>query len=110
MGIRKLCLNKNLAGYLGIALKSKNIVLGYEAVTRYLKRTKIAVIIISSEISHNSLKKINYMAQKENVPLFKIIYEKELLDSVQGIAGYKVVGLLRGNLAMGFLNKIKQEY
>jgi len=50
------------------------------------------------------------VTQKGITTLIELIFEKELSDSIQGIAEQKVVRRIEGSLAIGFLNNIKQEY
>ena len=61
---------------IGFALKSRQVVKGYEAVRRALQRNKLALVLVSSKISKNGFKEVhkNY-SWKKILKEFLALYE-----------------------------------
>jgi ribosomal protein L7Ae-like RNA K-turn-binding protein len=89
-------MNNQLLSFLGITRKSGNIVFGMDPVKKDLVKGKIKLILITSDISKNSLKEIQSAAK--NVRITQIGNTKDDLNSAVGKYS-AVIGILDRNFA-----------
>ena len=90
--------------FLGLAKKSRNLLLGFETVKNNFKNKnkKNLLILITQDISENSLEKIIFEANKYQVNIQKINYTKDQI--------YDYLGKYSGIISItdqNFVNKIK---
>ena len=107
-GDQQIQLDKHLEGLLGLAVKARAAVRGFEAVRRAAAKNKLALILIDSGVSKNTLKKVSNIATQHRIPAFVVSGSpaEQLLFS---ITGYKITGIQHGSIASGFLNYLRQE-
>ncbi len=72
------------------------------------KKGNVALILVDTELSDNSFKKIRTMAERTGIPLCRVKKSEEGYDLIQ-LLGYKIVAIQEGDLAQGFIKKLKQE-
>ena len=104
-----ITLNQNLISMLGFAQKARVIEKGFQAAKRGIIRGKVAFLLLDKSIGENSLKKTMSMARLHKIPVL-IINEGPNQQTLFNIAGYKILGVHKGELAAGFIQKLKQEY
>lgn len=90
-------MNDPLLSFLGIAKKSGNVVFGMDPVKKDLLKDKIKLILITSDISENSLKEIQNAAN-DKINIIKINSTKEDINSATGKYA-AVIGILDKNFA-----------
>ena len=62
--------NSPLLSFLGIALKSGNLILGTDNIKKYISKEKVKLILTAKDISENSYKKIKkYESTIEIIPV-----------------------------------------
>ena len=90
-------MNDPLLSFLGIAKKSGNIVFGMDPVKKDLLKYKIKLILITSDISKNSLKEIQN-ASSNRVKIIQIDSTKDEINSAAGKYS-AIIGILDKNFA-----------
>lgn len=105
--MKKIELNSKLSGLLGFAQKSRAIESGFEAVRRGIVKGKIAFVLVDESLAQNSFKKISLIAKRHHTPM--MIVKSTRYGGLVNMAGYKIVGMHQGQLAKGFIDKLKQE-
>lgn len=96
-------MNDRLLNFLGIARRAGKLILGMDVTHESAEKGKCALIIISSDISPNSLKEIEKTAQKTNTEILKLNRTKDEIHFVLG--KYTAVMSLEDK---GFVDKLKQ--
>lgn len=76
--------------FIGICRKAGGLTYGYEQTSDGMKRGKVVLILVTSDISPKTLKEINF-GNKENIPLVHLKHTKDelkqVLKSACGILG-----------------------
>ena len=90
---------KNIKGYLGFALKSKNILFGIDQI---IENKKPAFVILYSNLSENSFTKLKKFATYNN------IYSKQVEEEVLPL-GCKAIAITEKNLAQAIKEKLEVE-
>lgn len=99
---------KHLAGLLGMARKSANLVAGSNAVIDALTRKKaLSVIILAKDISPQIGAKIRGKAARQDI-LTTELFDKMELGRILGRAERSVVGLSDGKLADAFIGDLRR--
>ena len=104
-----IILNQNLISLIGFAQKARVIEKGFQATKRGIMKGKVAFLLLDKSIGDNSLKKAMSIAKLHKIPVL-IVNEGPNQQSLFNIAGYKILGVHKGGLAAGFIQKLKQEY
>lgn len=86
-------------GYLGFALKSKNVLLGVDQIT---ENKKTSFVILYSSLSENSIAKLKKFATYNNIYLKQV--EEDVLPS-----GCKAIAITEKNLAQAIIEKLEVE-
>ena len=108
MEIRKIILNDRMAGYIGLARRSRAVDQGYESVRRGVLQAHLAFILIDESITENSIKKVRSLIRHSPTKLM-MVCKDEHEKSLFTLTGYKILGMHRGGLANGFMDQLKQE-
>ena len=106
MAMRRIALDDSLAGLIGFAKRARQLSTGAEGVQRYLKQKKLALVLVDESLSANSLERFENLAIKLKTPLF-IIERGE--RSLYELTGNKVMGVVKGSMAQGIMQKLNQE-
>ncbi len=77
-------MNDPLLSFLGITKKSGNIIFGMDAVKKDILKDKINLILVTSDISKNSLKKIQNTLCGTKIKILQISSTKEDINSAAG--------------------------
>ncbi len=91
---------------IGFALKSRQVVKGYEAVRRALQRNKLALVLVSSKISKNGLEKIENLLKEEKISLYQTSSDTDW-EKLWGVYDYKIMGFLKGKLGSKISENLK---
>ncbi len=91
---------------IGFAIKSRRAEFGFEAVKRQLLAGKIALVLLSEDIAADSAKKIEMMATRQRVPVYRMQNDTSWRAQL-GIERFKIIALHRGPLAKGFFKNVK---
>lgn len=101
-------MNNPLLSFLGIAKKSGNLMFGMDPVKKELFKKSISLILVTKDISENSLKKIQSAALDHGIKVLQIIYTKE--DIQPAIGKYSaIIGVKDINIANKFNSIIGQD-
>lgn len=96
---------------LGFAQKSGNLVTGENTCEIFLKKKQIVLLIVSEDVSENTLKKMIGHARKYGVPLYQYGKREELSIAI-GKANRAVIGIKDRGFAKKLaelLNKLEIE-
>jgi len=92
-------LQSKISAYIGFAVKSGNAVFGVDALERF--KGKIYLIIFSSDMADNSLKKAAALAEKFSAPM--ISGEKNAVEEAAHKINCKLVAIKDKNLSEAIL-------
>ena len=107
MKTQKIVLNSGLVSLIGFARRSHNLESGFEAVRRGIEKRKIAFVLVDESLAENSFKKIISIARRFDTLV--LIAQKSEDTNLRDTMGYKILGIHQGELAKGFIDKLKQE-
>lgn len=98
---------KKINSYIYFAFASKSIVLGESTIYKMAKN-KVYLVILASDLSLNSQKKIIAKCEEYHVPW--IHYEtKDTLGSIINKGNVGIIGILNQGLAKAILQSAKEE-
>jgi ribosomal protein L7Ae-like RNA K-turn-binding protein len=104
--IRTIKLDDHSIALIGFAIKAGSIVKGFQALVRAIQANSIAVIILNSQISDNSLRKIKNKTRHKKIPMFKTESNVNW-DILWGIRTHNILGILTGELGRNISEKFK---
>lgn len=96
--------NSKLFSYIGFSIKSRNIILGGDAILDSKK--KVYVILMDNSINNTADKKINNYAKTHGIPIFRL--KDGVVAEYSSIAKCKCLALLDSNLAMGAIKELRE--
>ena len=91
---------------IGFALKAGNVVKGWHALVSALQKNSVSLIILNSQISENSQKKIMNEIRGKKIPVIKTTSNVHW-DKIWGIRAQKMLGILKGELGNKISNNFK---
>lgn len=104
--IRSVKLDNHSIALIGFAIKAGSVVKGFQALVRAIQADSIAVIILNSQISENSLRKVKNKTRYKKIPMFKT--ESNInWDILWGMKSYNILGILTGELGRNISEKFK---
>lgn len=98
--------NKVLS-YLGFAAKARKLVTGYNTCIYMMEKKKIRLLILTEDLSENSVKKMVSAAEKHRVPC-KIYGSREQLSRMTGNIDKGIYGVTDDNFAKVISDGIDQ--
>lgn len=78
--------------YLGFAARSKNLVTGYNTCILMIERRKLKLLILSSDLAENTLKKLKQKSEQYNVE-YRIFGESDEIAHATGNPGKGIFGI-----------------
>ena len=101
-------------GFLGLTKKSGNLIEGYNKCEEYIKRSKPSLLILSKEVSPNTMKKFSKYCEENKIPFIKDI-DKYSLGMALGREEISVIIVKEKKMADKLLelwkkNKCESEY
>ena len=102
---RMVSVNETMRALVGFAIKSGQLVAGFEAVSRAVTRNKLEFVLINAHISPRSDRKMVNFLKEKKVPFFKTEPQYDW-ETLWKIDRWKIVGITRGNLGKSILQKI----
>lgn len=91
-------MNDPLLSFLGITRKSGNIVFGMDPVKKDLLKEKIRLVLVTNDISKNSLKEIQSALNNKNIKIIQIDNTKDDINSAVGKYS-AIIGISNKNFA-----------
>lgn len=101
-------MRKKIDSYLGFAAKSKNLVSGYYTCLHAIKQRKLKLLILSEDLSENTVKKLAKLSNDNAVPL-RIYGKMEELSNITGSRERGVFGITDVNFADAIIKEIDEE-
>jgi len=98
-------MRSRIDSYLGFAAKSRNLVSGYHACLHGIRQNRLKLLILSEDLSENTVKKLSGAAKENNVP-FRIYGKSDDLSSVTGTQERGVFGITDENFANAVMREI----
>ena len=89
--------NKVLS-YMGFAAKARKLVTGYNTCVYMMEKKKIRLLILTEDLSENSVKKMVSAAEKHRVPCVTF-GSKEQLSKITGNVDKGIFGITDANFA-----------
>ena len=99
---------KKVDSYLGFAAKSRNLVSGYHTCLHAIKQKKLKLLILSEDLSENTVKKLSRLSQENEIPL-RIYGKSEELSKATGSQERGVFGITDVNFADVIMKEIDGE-
>ena len=94
--------DKHTITMIGFALKSGQIVRGYDAVVQSAARDKLSLIMLESGISANTIQKLTNALRRIKIPVVKTGPGIEW-KMLWGIETSRIMGILKGDLGRNIL-------
>jgi len=91
-------MRKKLHSYLGFAKRSGGLITGYNTCAHAMKRGKLKLLILTEDMSENTLKKIIKEAEKGGVP-YRIYGETCEISQITGCEGRGIFGIVDENFS-----------
>ena len=105
--IQNLTLDKKIIALVGFAIKSGQVVFGFESIRRLLVKNKLAFIMINNQISGNSYKKIFNLSK--NKPILIIKTEANInWKKTWGIERQKILGIMNSTLGRTIIKNLRR--
>lgn len=101
-------MRSKLASYMGFAKKSGNLLMGFNTCVASMGKKKIKLLIITTDISPNTGKKIEKEAKKHQVP-YRIYGKTDELSQMAGTGGRSIFGITDQNFADVILKEIEND-
>jgi len=101
-------MRKKVDSYLGFAAKSRNLVSGYHTCLHSIRQKKLKLLILSEDLSDNTVKKLSRLANENEVPM-RIYGKSEELSKTTGSQERGIFGITDGNFADAILKEIDGE-
>jgi len=101
-------MRSKLASYIGFAVKSRNLLMGFNTCVLAMEKRRIKLLIIAKDISENSGKKIEKEAKKHQVP-YRIYGTTDELSQMAGTGGRSIFGITDDNFANVILKEIDND-
>ena len=84
--------------YMGFAAKARKLVTGYNTCVYMMEKRKIRLLIITEDLSENSVKKMLSAAEKHKVP-YRRFGDREQLSKITGNVDKGIYGITDDNFA-----------
>ena len=91
-------MENKILSYLGFAAKARKLVTGYNTCIYMMEKRKIRLLILTEDLSENSVKKMVSAAEKHRVPC-KIFGSREQLSRITGNVDKGIYGITDDNFA-----------
>ena len=101
-------MRKKVDSYLGFAAKSRNLVSGYHTCMHTIRQKKLKLLILSEDLSENTVKKLSKLTTDHGVPL-RIYGKMEELSKITGSQERGIFGITDVNFADAILKEIDGE-
>ena len=101
-------MRKKVDSYLGFAAKSRNLVSGYHTCLHAIKQKKLKLLILSEDLSENTVKKLSKLSKEYEVPL-RVYGNIEEISKITGNRERGVFGITDLNFADAILKEIDGE-
>lgn len=100
-------MKSKIHSYLGFARKSGNLSSGYNTCVFEMKKGRIKLLLVTSDISENTGKKIRKEAEAQQVP-YRTFGNSDDLSRAVGVSGRSIFGITDENFANVILKEIGQ--
>jgi ribosomal protein L7Ae-like RNA K-turn-binding protein len=104
--IKPVELDNSTITLIGFALKAGNVVKGWHALVSALQKDSVSLIILNSQISENSQKKVMNVIKGKKIPVIKTASTVHW-EKIWGIGAQKILGILKGDLGNKISNNFK---
>ena len=95
-----------LQSYLGFAIKSRNLVSGYDTCLNLIKRKKIKLILITTDASEKTQTRFRRLTENAAIPMYKI--ESDVIKSqLPELEGRNIFGIVDSNFAKAIAKEIE---
>jgi len=101
-------MRKKVDSYLGFAAKSRNLISGYHTCLHAIKQKKLKLLILTGNLSENTVKKLSRHAADNGIPVRRYELTEET-SMVTGAFDRGVFGVTDRNLADAILREIDGE-
>ncbi|MBR1992691.1 MAG: ribosomal L7Ae/L30e/S12e/Gadd45 family protein [Firmicutes bacterium] len=99
-------MNNKLKSYLGFAVRSRNLVSGYDTCINLIKIKKIKLILITKDASEKTLKRFRGLTENAGIPMY-IMESSEEMAEMTGIEGRNIFGITDKNFAQAIAKEIE---
>jgi ribosomal protein L7Ae-like RNA K-turn-binding protein len=104
--MKEVNLNQKSISLIGFAIKSGKTVSGFEAVRREIEKNKLNGVLIDSNLSKNSIKKLQLYLNKKKIPYFKNSDDTNW-KKIWGVATHKIIGFKKSSISLEIVEKFK---
>jgi ribosomal protein L7Ae-like RNA K-turn-binding protein len=101
-------MRNKIDSYLGFAKRSRNLVMGYNTCILAMNKRKLRLLILASDVSENTMKKLTSVANERKV-VYRIYGTCDELSKAAGTVGRGVFGITDENFANVILKEIDED-
>ena len=99
-------MGNKLGAYLGFAVKSRNLVSGYDTCMNLIKRKKIKLILITRDASEKTMEKFRRLTENAEIPMYVMESSREMA-AMTGLDGRNIFGITDANFAQTIAKEIE---
>lgn len=99
-------MSNKLRTYFGFAIKSKNLVSGYDTCLNLIKRKKIQLIIITADAAEKTQTRFRGLCENAGIPMYIVERSEYDMADLTGIEGRNIFGVTDTNLASAIAKEI----
>lgn len=100
--MRSVQLKQQIFPLIGFAIKSRNAVFGFEAVRRGVKKNRIDLVLLNSNLSEYTAKKLSSLLNHKKIPYFQTSANIDW-QKVWGFNSIKILGIRKSNISQKIL-------
>lgn len=100
-------MRKKIDSYLGFAKRSRSLIMGYNTCLLAMDKRKLKLLVLASDVSENTMKKLVKAATERNV-VYRIYGTCDDLSQACGTMGRGVFGITDRNFANVILKEIDE--
>lgn len=91
-------MKKKIDTYLGFAKKSRSLITGYNTCIYAAQKNKLKLLILTEDVSENTLKKFEELAKAQSIPM-RIYGTKEQVSKLTGEIDKGIFGITDSHFA-----------
>jgi ribosomal protein L7Ae-like RNA K-turn-binding protein len=91
-------MREKIHSYLGFAKRSGNLITGYNTCVSAINKKKLKLLILTSDISENTMKKMMKESEKNKVP-YRVYGNADEISQITGCEGRGIFGITDENFS-----------
>lgn len=99
-------INNKISTLIGFAIKSRQVICGFEAVTKAIERKKIILILVKDQTSTVTYNKLKKQLKGQDIPIINTSSQVNW-ETRWGISRHHILGILNGIIGNNIIQQFK---